>query len=239
MPHQRFSSFFDSNNTLYCNQFGFRRQRSTNHALHTSVTSIIENINRKKNVLGIFIDFSKAFDTISHSILLDKLDHYGIRGVALSLMKSYLSNRYQYVYFDQHTRSELQPIKWGVPQGSVLGPLLFILYVNDIIYCQCKCTGSQCVNNCILINLFVLFADDTNIFVTGNNLQQAYDNANQLLGYLKEYIDANYLHINITKSKFISFRSPRSPIPSETSFSLIYDSQPLQQVKFIKFLVFS
>ena len=147
--------------------------------------------------MGIFIDFSKAFDTIKHNILLDKLYHYGVRGIAHKLISSYLSNRKQFVYYDNECYSADEDISVGVPQGSVLGPLFFILYVNDIISC-----AESSVE-------FVLFADDTNIFIYAATTEELYCKANKVLRQLKSYIDSNYLHINLKKSKYIHFRSNR------------------------------
>ena len=153
--------------------------------------------------MGIFIDFSKAFDTIQHNISLDKLYHYGVRGVAYELISSYLSNRRQFVYYDSECYSAVEDINVGVPQGSVLGPLFLILYVNDII--------SYAVE-------FILFADDTNIFIYAPSptSEELYRKANKVLRQLKSYIDANYLHINLKKSKYIHFRSNRQNTRSNT-----------------------
>ncbi|KAL5269787.1 hypothetical protein ACHWQZ_G003301 [Mnemiopsis leidyi] len=121
----------------------------------------------KQHVLGIFIDLSKAFDTIDHQKLITKLNNYGIRGNALRLIDSYLSNRKQFVSV-LDVESDQLPVHFGVPQGSVLGPLLFVLYINDI----CNITNK---------GKFVLFADDTNIFVAANSKRKAYDIANEVL----------------------------------------------------------
>ena len=171
--------------------------------------------------MGISIDFSKAFDTIQHNILLDKLYYYGVRGIAHKLISSYLSNRKQFVYYDNECYSAVEDISVGVPQGSVLGPLFFILYVNDIISC-----AESSVE-------FVLFADDTNIFIYAPSTEELYCKANKVLRQLKSYIDANYLHINLKKSKYIHFRSNRQNTISNTVF---YDTFRLEQVPTIKIL---
>ena len=181
------------------------------------------NSNSNSNVLGIFIDLSKAFDTIDHSTLLTKLDRYGIRGNANCLIKSYLSNRTQYTEV-LNEKSENLIIKYGVPQGSVLGPLLFLLYINDIA-------------NSSDLGTFILFADDTNIFIDGKTVEEAYEKGNKLLSCIKKYMILNKLHINMSKCCYMHFKPKASkPVELPDSLQLHIDGFPIKKTKATKFL---
>ena len=140
----------------------------------------------------VFLDFSKAFDTVNHKILLDKLYLYGIRGTALDWITNYLSDRKQYVVYN-NTKSDEKHITCGVPQGSILGPLLFLLYVNDI------CNVSD-------ILFPILFADDTNIFLNGKNTDELVQCMNCELNKVVIWLAANKLSLNIKKTHFMIFR---------------------------------
>ena len=156
--------------------------------------NVIKNAHKqKKHVLGIFIDLSKAFDTLDHKILCAKLEISGVRGTPLSLLTSYLSDRYQYTSVNG-IESEKKLVKYGVPQGSVLGPLLFLLYISDMLNCY-KGIDYK----------FVLYADDTNLFVIDESREQAIKKANIILKGVNDYMQSNLLHINRNKCCFIHF----------------------------------
>ena len=161
-------------------------------ALIDLVENICESIDKTKYVMGIFIDLKKAFDTIDHTILLDKLYHYGIRSISNDWAKSYLKNRKQFVQYDDAI-SDWKEIVCGVPQGSILGPKLFILYINDI------CNISELMK-------FVLFADDTNILCIKkhDNYLSLCDLVNMELIKLSKWFSVNKLSLNIRK-KVICF----------------------------------
>ena len=183
--YSRLYKFLISKNVIYECQFGFRKGHSTSHALNYSVEEVDKQLNSGKHVLGIFIDLSKAFDTINHKKLIHKLNNYGIRGTPLALISDYLSDRTQYTSV-LGEKSEKLNVIYGVPQGSVLGPLLFLLYINDLV-------------NCSGLGKFILYADDTNIFITGNTKAEAFKNANSVLCHIQNYMISNLLHINLSK----------------------------------------
>ena len=144
---------------------------------------------------GVFIDLQKAFDTVNHSILLKKLEHYGIRGVELSWFSSYLSKRKQFVSVNGSTSDYLE-VSCEVPQGSVLGPLLFLIYINDLP------SVSKVLS-------FYVFADDTNIFYSSHDLITLQKVMNRELKKVKKWLDANQLALNIDKINFVIFHSPQ------------------------------
>ena len=191
--YKRMYNFLCSKNILSNTQFGFRKDHSTSHAIHHSVNFINKSHRDNKHVIEIFIDLSKAFDTIDHKILLQKLYNYGIRGSAQNLINSYLSNIYQHVRVGNEISDNLL-VKFGVPQGSVLGPLLFLIYINDIM-------NTVKSDNCE----FVLYADDSNIFIACETLENATRLGNEILAKVQNYMTSNLLHINLDKCCFMYF----------------------------------
>ena len=190
------SKFLYDNNILYKHQYGFRAKHSTVHPIIHFLKDIVTNNDKstKDLTIGIFLDLSKAFDTISHEILLYKLEYYGIRGIANEWFKSYLTDRKQYTEF-LNTESATCNIKFGVPQASILGPLLFLIYLNDL-------PNST--------NLNVLsFADDTTVHASGSNLNELVRKINNELNKIQEWLCENKLSLNINKTNFMVF-SPKS-----------------------------
>ena len=170
-------SFIDKENILYKFQFGFRKSHSTNHAIISMVEKVNQALDTGKVLVGVFLDLKKAFDTVDHKILLGKLFKYGVRGNILNWFKSYLSNRKQYLNW-HGSNSEIETVSCGVPQGSILGPLLFILYVNDL---------SKVSNKFVSI----LFADNTTILCEGDNIHSIITSLNYELGKLMIWLNPN------------------------------------------------
>ena len=213
-------AYLDKFKILYDNQYGFRKNHSTSLALIDLYDKISDAIDRKETSVGIFLDLSKAFDTVNHEILFDKLEHYGIRGLPLQWIKSYFTNRTQFVQFNEH-RSSPSAVCCGVPQGSILGPLFFLLYINDI------CNVSQLVET-------ILFADDTNIFFSHKDPQYVIDSLNNELEKLSDWFQANKLSLNTEKTKFMVFK------PRQKKFcldiKLFINNKCIEQVKETVFL---
>ena len=145
----------------------FRKNHSTIHVLISLTEHIRDSLDQNKIACGIFIDLQKAFDRVDHNILLDKLAHYGIRGIANDWFRSYLSNRQQYVSINGHDSNKVV-MKHGVPQGSVFGPLLFLIYINDLHKSIKYCSVRQ-------------FADDTNLLISNNSPKKIQDHVNSHL----------------------------------------------------------
>ena len=190
---EQITTYLDTNNLIHKHQYGFRKNHSTEYAALHIVNYLNYELDRNRTPTNVYLDLSKAFDTLSHNILLRKLKHYGVCDSALNLMKSYLENRKQFVQFDESI-SEMKAIHKGVPQGSILGPLLFLIYINDI------------PNSSNLFN-FLMYADDTTLYCCLEDI----DSVNKELVLNRElksvhlWLSANKLTLNINKSKYMLF----------------------------------
>ena len=219
--YNRIFEYLEKHEILYENQFGFRKGRSTNMALTILIDKLHTAMDHNFFSLGVYLDLSKAFDTVDHSILLQKLQFYGIRGVAFNWLKNYLSDRQQYVVYNG-VKSDMGKINCGVPQGSILGPLLFLLYVNDM-------------HNACRSSFIMLFADDTNIFVSGKSILEIEQTINVELKALSIWFKLNKLTLNIKKTNFMIIKSRKKNV-DPTLLNININNNKIQQVQFIKFL---
>ena len=200
-------------------QYGFRPTYSTELALYQLCHDIHSAIDSKRYQISVFCDLSKAFDSLSHKILLEKLEIYGIRGAALRWFYSYLSLRKQYTVYNG-CKSSLTSVSYGVPQGSILGPVLFLLYINDITRCTDKLK-------------FLLFADDTTIYIQGHDLNLIKNTLNSELKKVSNWIKSNELTLNISKTHCML----SSALLSKTyNIDVYIDNTPLKQVEECNFL---
>ena len=206
---------------MFVYQFGFRQHHSTGLALTEITDSIKQSIDNNGYTVGIFLDLRKAFDAVDHGILIEKLPYYGIRGRALDLIKSYLSNRTQFTMING-VKSETKPVTCGVPQGSVLGPLLFLLYVNDI-------------GNCISSDIPRLFADDTGLFIHGSNISKVMKTAQDVLDKLQQWFCYNKLTLNIPKCSYVIFRGIKKVLPTDLPILQLNDVQ-IERVECVRYI---
>lgn len=208
MKH-RLVTFLTKNKILSENQFGFLEGSSTGDALYAFTSEVTKNLNLGTKCLGIFIDLAKAFDTVPHNQLLTVMSHYGVRGTVLNLINNYLRERLQMVKIN-NTLSDGQVIRIGVPQGTVLGPILFITYLNALL--------TENIGGTI-----ISYADDTAIIFTGKDWEEAKNNAIKGFKLVKNWLETYKLSLNLNKTNYIAFSLTRAGQPNFTDITIGID----------------
>ena len=216
--------YMSSNNLFYKHQYGFRQKHSTEHAAQELVHTIHKDLDNGDIPITVFLDLSKAFDTLNHSILFEKLTYYGIKEKALEICKNYLSNRKQYTQFNG-VNSNLLEMDTGVPQGSILGPLFFLIYINDIKQ------SSEIFHS-------ISYADDTTLYTTVNRLKSSDTNIehalNDQLNQVNTWLCANKLSLNVAKTKFMIYSiTTKKKLPE---IKLKINNTSIDKVKCFNFL---
>ena len=219
------NNFFITNNLFYDSQYGFRSGHSTEYAAIEITDRIIAAMDKNNIPLNVYLDLSKAFDTLDHAILLEKLSHYGIRGNPLKLISSYLENRQQFVEF-RNTKSSILQISTGVPQGSILGPLLFLIYINDFP------SASSYFN-------FIMYTDDITLYSNINSpnenniIRLTETKINTELAKINEWLKINKLSLNLKKSKYMVFKKTST---TNINLTLKIDQVVIDRVEYFNFL---
>ena len=193
--YNRLHKFLETNNLMYSLQFGFRQKHSTSHALIHLTDKIREQLDKGNFASGIFVDFQKAFDTVDYQILIKKLNYYGIRGIANNWFSSYLQNRTQFVSINCFY-SNVNAICCGVTQGSMLGPLLFLICINDPHFALKYCKVRH-------------FADDTNLLNFRNSIKKINNQVGHGLKYLSYWLNVNKTCLDVDKTEVVLFKSMR------------------------------
>ena len=220
LVYKRLYSFLNKYNCIYDLQFGFRAKHSTNYALISLTELVREALDSGKFACGIFVDLQKAFDTVDHEILLKKLDYYGIRGLANGWFRSYLTDRHQFTSINGYDSNQ-NLMKYGVPQGSVLGPLLFLIYINDL-------------NKAIHFSVVHHFADDTNLLVSNRSIKTIQKQINIDLKALCKWLRANKISLNASKTELLLFRHPNKKINFDLKIKL--NGKKLIPSSYVKYL---
>lgn len=200
LMNHRLIKYLESNNLLSSAQFGFRHGKSTNEAVHELVNAIMMGMDERKKCLTVFLDLAKAFDTVSIPNLLFKLEKIGVRGLPLKLFESYLDDRKQRVKIDCRLSDDLA-VNYGVPQGSILGPTLFLVYINDLCLQQLDC------------GKIFSFADDTALFFSGDSWKDVFEIAQKGFSNVSTWLQRNVLTLNVSKTKYIAFAHKSNLLP--------------------------
>ena len=220
--YNRIYKFFSENNIIYSLQFGFRQQYSTFHFLISLTEDIRKKLDKRNTVSGIFVDLQKAFDTVEHDILA-KLEHYGVRGIANNWLKSYLFNRKQFVSINGHVSNQTS-VKYDVPQGSVLGTLLFLIYINDL---------NHAINFCKIF-FFHHFADGRKLLQFSKSLNKLNKYINLDMKNLSDWLNANKISLHVKKTEPVIFKHKKKNL--ECSIRIKHSRKRLYSSNSIKYL---
>lgn len=232
IAHDQLVLFLEDNNLFDSIQHGFRSGRSVISAAVEFLESIIKSVDKGENVLGVFMDLTKAFDSVKHSILIEKLQLLGVTKNSLNWFNSYLSNRSQYVevpYTSENNRlfkisSTLQPVKFGVPQGSILGPLLFLCYLKNIGHSF----------SFIPENNLCLYADDSNMKISGRTVEQIEEIAGSELANIGKFLKHHNLKLNVEKTNYMVFKTSQNKNPIDPA--IVYNNCLIERTFNTKFL---
>lgn len=197
----RLINYLENNNLLSNCQFGFRPGKSTDDAVHELTNYVVGGLDNNNKIVGIFLDLAKAFDTVSIPILLNKLELLGIRGNQLKLFEDYLCRRQQCVMIDKYTSSDL-PVQMGVPQGSILGPILFLIYIDDLLKLN------------LVHGKIISYADDTALLFSHKTWHKAFNAAQTGFNSVSHWLRTNYLTLNNDKTNYIAFTITNATQPS-------------------------
>ena len=217
LTENRLKSFIDDNNILSDQQFGFRKGRNTEHAIFNLMNDLVDTFRKKFYTIALFLDLKKAFNLVDRTILLHKLEYYGFRGVCRDFLYSYLNERKQFVDVESET-SSYSDVKYGVPQGSVLGPMLFNLFINDLTLIEDA--------------KIVLFADDAIIYITHNTFNDCITALNGVISYLFLWLNRNRLIPNLKKTKLMLITPRNHPVLP----NIVFNDVILDWVYSIKYL---
>ena len=223
--YRRVYSFLQDTGQIYSSQYGFRANHSCEHVVGQAVSSIVKGLENRHYVACVLLDLSKAFDTIDHKILLKKLELYGVRGIALNWFGSYLSNRKlrvkcRTVSDPTEVVSDEQEVHYGTPQGSCLGPLIFLLFVNDL---HLNLGVADCIQ----------FTDDTMLVFVHRNLNYLRYCVENELSIVQDWFNANRLTLNVGKSSYLLFQGKKQP---SICFQIVLNGIEIPRVRHTKFL---
>ena len=218
--YNRLYNFLGKKEIIFLLQFGFRQKYSTIHAMIHLTDKIRHEIDKGIYACGIFVDFQKAFDTVHHHILLKKLEYYGVRGVSNKWFASYLSNRKQFVSINGY-KSNLADVKCGVPQGSKLGPLLFLIFINDL-------------HAAIKYSEVHHFADDANLVNLNSCVKSINKQVNYDLKNLSNWLKANKISLNVGETELVLFTSFKKQLDCDLKIKL--NGKRLYETDSVKYL---